>query len=326
MERVLQEQTNFFASLEDLLGSKLVPLSCARAGMVLGLSSLGLKRMDEILVAPFMCQAVIGALSRTAFPSMNISDKTKAIMVFHQFGFPQKMDEIIKEAKRKDWIVVNDAANTIFSTFQGKPLIDYGDFTVLSFSKVYPCLLGGAFWTADRNLFLKIQAQVASFQKSHEPYVLKAYDILRKYRDGLLGETQEAEIAAIYGFLPTVVTFPKVSLQFLPATKEGIEKDNDRRRTLLKIAAKYFSKQIPLCEGCDVIATGVPIAVPRNLELISAGIKKVFNEEVPVLHFDYNRNMLKPDYRKALVIGFDASMTEEKMQRMCEYIQKEMGV
>jgi hypothetical protein len=62
------------------------------------------------------------------------------------------------------------------------------------------------------------------------------------------------------------------------------------------------------------------LAERDQLEQIPLKIKSVLNVEVPVLHFDFSRNMLKPDYRKSLVIGCHKDWTEDTVIRICELI------
>ena len=60
----------FFEVLSKEINKEIYPFSSARAAMVYSLRAMGLNRMDEILVPPYLSHCVISALSRTSFPSM----------------------------------------------------------------------------------------------------------------------------------------------------------------------------------------------------------------------------------------------------------------
>jgi len=41
----------------------------------------------------------------------------------------------------------------------------------------------------------------------------------------------------------------------------------------------------------------------------------------PVLHFDYAQNMLKPDYRKALVVGCHEGWSEDRIRVIFQIVK-----
>jgi len=313
----------FFNSLSELIGSDVIPFSCARAAMVYGLRALGLKRMDEVLVPPYLGHCVLSALGKAAFPTMTASCHTKGILVFHQFGYPQRVNFIDEVAKRNDWIIINDCANSIFSYYEGERIIGWGDFSVLSFSKIYPCILGGALISSRTDIYNTVNADHNSLSRKHREYVDMAYKILEKAKRNLLGEEVDFEVDAAYGYLPELVSFPSKSLTSLPDSVQEIETDTNHRRKLLSIISSYFPDRVPECSECDVVPFAVPISGEiAQLEQISYKIKQTMGVNVPVLHFDFSRNMLSPDYKKAMVIGCHSEWTEELVTAICETISK----
>ncbi len=319
------QENTFFHIMETALGMKIMPFSCARAAMVLGLQFLGFKRSDEVLIPPFMCQAVVAALSRVCFPAMKVSKRTRGVVVYHQFGFPQKIDFIEKTARNKGWVIINDCCDSIFSKKDSAFIAQWGDFTVLSFPKVYSSILGGGFISSDKKLFKAVEKYCAFHRQRHKLYVRRAYDTLLRYQKNPLADGKDIEIASVYGFLPTVVTFPQQSLRFLPKTSCEFEKDILRRKDFLKIITDYFPDEVPDFRQCDVVPTAVPLAIKgQDLILLTDKIKKRLGHELSVLHFDYQRNMLKPDYQKSLVLSCAKNFTHENIVEICELIRKEI--
>ncbi len=319
------KENAFFSIFESALGMKIIPFSCGRSAMVAGLQSLRFKRMDEVFVPPFLCQAVISALSKVAFPAMMVSKRTKAILVYHQFGFPQRINLIEKIAHKNGWTIINDCCDSIFSSSDNKFVVGWGDFTVLSFPKVYSSVLGGGFISSDKKLFIAVEKYCASRRREHEPYVRRAYQTLVRYQKNPLNEAKDIEIAGVYGFLPMVVAFPEQSLRFLPQTSSAIKEDILRRKNFLKIIADYFPSGVPDIRRCDVVPSAVPVFVKgKDLALLSNKIKKSLGFEVPVLHFDYERNIFKPNYQKSLVISCGKNFTQANIVEICEFISKEI--
>lgn len=75
-----------------------------------------------------------------------ITDNTKVIVLVHYAGVSCEMDKIMKIARDHGIVVVEDAAQCIFASYQKKPLGSIGDFGCLSFheTKNIQCGEGGA--------------------------------------------------------------------------------------------------------------------------------------------------------------------------------------
>ena len=75
-----------------------------------------------------------------------ITDKTAAIMVVHYAGVACEMDKILEIAKKHDLMVIEDAAQGVMSSYNGKALGTIGDLGCYSFheTKNYSMGEGGA--------------------------------------------------------------------------------------------------------------------------------------------------------------------------------------
>lgn len=83
-----------------------------------------------------------------------ITDKTKAIVPVHYAGVACEMDTIMAIAARHKLLVIEDAAQAIFSTYKGRPLGSIGHLAALSFheTKNIICGEGGALLVNDEKL------------------------------------------------------------------------------------------------------------------------------------------------------------------------------
>ncbi len=290
------------------------------------MQALGFTRRDEILVPPYLGHCVLSALARTSFPAMAPSSVTKGILVFHQFGYPQQLDEIQKVAAKNKWFIINDCANTIFSVYKGKRVTDWGDFTMLSFPKLYACLLGGGLiWHKSGGGGI-LGEKYETLWASQAARAQNPYEILHKAQENAFGRETEFEIDAVFGYLPKLVAFPPQALAALPDTREEIQQDIERRKRLLKIIYSYFPKSVPSHPESDVVPFAVPIGGnAAQLEQLSQELKDELLVDVPVLHFDFARNMLDPRYRKALVVGCHRDWTEDWVIQTCEYLKERLN-
>ncbi len=75
-----------------------------------------------------------------------ITKRTKAILVVHYSGFSCDLDKILKIAKKHNLFVIEDAAQSILSTYKNKKLGSIGDIATISFheTKNIHCGQGGA--------------------------------------------------------------------------------------------------------------------------------------------------------------------------------------
>jgi dTDP-4-amino-4,6-dideoxygalactose transaminase len=75
-----------------------------------------------------------------------ITKKTKAIVIVHYAGVSCNMDPIVAIAKKYKLYIIEDAAQAILSSYNGRPLGSIGDFATISFheTKNVHCGEGGA--------------------------------------------------------------------------------------------------------------------------------------------------------------------------------------
>ncbi|MBW4080589.1 UDP-4-amino-4,6-dideoxy-N-acetyl-beta-L-altrosamine transaminase [Paenibacillus sp. S150] len=66
----------------------------------------------------------------------NITEKTKAIIPVHFTGQPAELDEIIKIAREKKLVVIEDAAHALGAKYKNRSIGSIGDMTMFSFHPV----------------------------------------------------------------------------------------------------------------------------------------------------------------------------------------------
>lgn len=85
-----------------------------------------------------------------------INNKTKGCIITHLYGFPNKMDEILKICKKNKIKIIEDLAQSHLASYKNKLVGTFGDISILSF---YPTKNlgalgdGGAVITNKKNLF-----------------------------------------------------------------------------------------------------------------------------------------------------------------------------
>lgn len=169
--------TKFESSFAEYIGSEhsIAASNCTTA-LHLALKSLGIGPGDEVIcpaltfISPIHMVALSGAspvLVDIEEDSWNLSpakikeaitERTKAILVVHSFGHAARMDEISDIAREKGLFVIEDVAEALGGTFQGKMLGSFGDISCFSFfaNKMLTCGEGGMALTRQKPLFEKM--------------------------------------------------------------------------------------------------------------------------------------------------------------------------
>ena len=165
-------------------------LQSGTAAIHLGLQLLGVKQNDEVLCQSLTFIASINpvlylgakpvfigsekdtwnmcpvALEEAIQNRLKNDIQPKAILIVHLYGMPAKMNEIIAISKKYNIPILEDAAEALGSTYQGKSSGTFGTFGILSFNgnKIITTSGGGALITHSEHykkqaIFLATQAK-----------------------------------------------------------------------------------------------------------------------------------------------------------------------
>ena len=203
----------FEKDLETCLNTdvKVAALSAGTAALHLALIQCGVTHADEVICQSMTFSASANpiaycgatpifidsekdtwnmcpvALEEAIQDRISKGKKPKAIVVVHLYGMPAKMDEITTIAEKYEISVIEDAAEALGSTYQGKACGTFGRFGILSFNgnKIITTSGGGALVChsqedKDRAVFLSTQArdEAPHYQHSHIGYNYRMSNIV----------------------------------------------------------------------------------------------------------------------------------------------------
>lgn len=173
-DNALKYMTIFEDSVCEYLGVKhAIGTHCCTLALHLACAAIGLKAGDEVIVTDHSWIATAYAVAYTGakcvFVDIDpetlcidpdkieeaITEKTKAIMLVHNFGIPARMDEIMNIAKKHDLRVIEDAAPALGAKYKGTKVGTIGDIGCISFqgAKIGVSSEGGVFVTNDDHLY-----------------------------------------------------------------------------------------------------------------------------------------------------------------------------
>ncbi|MEC8074474.1 MAG: DegT/DnrJ/EryC1/StrS family aminotransferase [Pseudomonadota bacterium] len=165
-----------------------VAVSNGTAALEIAIKSLGLKKNSEVLIPSFSIISTTNAVLKNNLKpvlvdadldtwNMNvektinkITSKTKAIIITHIYGLPVNLKKIIKVAKNKKIIIIEDAAEVIGLKYNNKICGSFGDISTFSFyaNKHITTGEGGMICTNIKKYYEKCKSlRNLSFSKSY---------------------------------------------------------------------------------------------------------------------------------------------------------------
>lgn len=151
--------------------------SSGTSALNIALASCGIGAGDEVIIPPFTfvasMEAVILAGAVPVFADIDktlclnpqavesaITERTKAVMPVHMCGSMADIEKIQEICTKNNLILIEDACQSVGSTFKGKHLGTFGHMGCFSFDpvKTITCGEGGAVITNDKELYLKADA------------------------------------------------------------------------------------------------------------------------------------------------------------------------
>jgi len=280
---------------------------------------------SEILVPQWMCTSLYQSMHKKIFPTLTPSKNTRGVMVYHQYGFPQDMDVIMDIAEQRNWFVIENCSNVYESYYKGRKLGSFGLATIFSFSKMFASILGGALFTKNKDLIdlakekLKTENNFILSRLAHVSRIFSSKDSYNFWN-------QIQEMA--YNRIDTMGKISNISHKIINRElKNGAMQQRQKNGAMQQRQKNYhllleMFKDYDYFEGLEIQV--VPYVVPliakeKQLEVIKNKLRSS-NIFTDIYHFDVNRNLLNPNFKKCIWIPVHQGISESKMLWICNLI------
>jgi len=153
-----------------------ISFNSGRSGLMAILDAFRIKERDEILLQAFTCNSAVNPIlhfgAKPVFVDIDetinldpedlekkITSKSKIVMIQHTFGWPAKIDEILKIARENNLYLIEDCAHSLGVKYKGRYCGTFGDAAFFSFGrdKIISSVYGGMVGTNDEKLAEKIK-------------------------------------------------------------------------------------------------------------------------------------------------------------------------
>ena len=275
-----------------------------------------LNKSSQVLVPHWLGTWVYMTMHHFCFPTTTMSKDVKGMMVYHQWGFPQKMEKIMAFAKKHDLFVLEDCAHGFRSSYRGKRIGMFGDESIWSFAKFFPSVVGGAVYTKDAALLDFIKK---SYQKSDAALEKKVFNhLIRTNRHPTTGALRE--IARNYAIYPELFSCPSYARKAVAKmlASGALEKRQENFRLLRE--AFWGKAEERLLEDSEVSPWVVPLFFGNKNKEVAAALRKR-GIESGVYHFDVNRNMLAPNFVECVAVPCHQGVSSAVIGSMIDTIR-----
>jgi perosamine synthetase len=173
----------FVKKFEEMLSSKVnhthgIAVSSGTAALEIAIAALDIGEGDEVILPSHTIISCAQAIVKNrATPVLidnelktwnmdvsqiegKITNKTKAIMIVHLYGFPVDMDPILIIAKKYNLYIIEDTAQMLGQTYKNHPCGSFGDISTFSFypNKVITTGEGGMCVTSNPEIARKCRS------------------------------------------------------------------------------------------------------------------------------------------------------------------------
>lgn len=143
----------------------------ARNCLYLLLKALKIGEGDEVIIPAYTCLSIprtiqeVGAtpvyidcestsvnMSSTIIRE-NVSSNTKLIYIIHAYGISANLKEICEIAKENNILIVEDISHSYYTEYQHERLGTFGDFTIVSLTKLLINYQGAIIATDDKDIY-----------------------------------------------------------------------------------------------------------------------------------------------------------------------------
>lgn len=301
-----------------------------RTGIFLTLMAAGLKREDEILVPYYMSKCVLNTIIEAGgMPSYRATDRTRAVILFHQWGYPQDFAKL--EPAFRNMLVIEDCANSLWGRTGRRAVGTLGDVAIFSLAKIFKMTYAGAIRVNNKDWLGAVKGMIerpASWRSVMESFLGEL-----AYLDGAAYPPEKVRDQGhhmrIKRWHDSFLVYPSCDTVrgCLPLSADDVagvfRKQNSRFRFLLG-----QSRQPSCLLPGDEVERLAPICFPvlsdddRFLQRVDEWLRSqgIFTG---IYHFDINRNMLGPCYKKCVPVPLQASLPEGVLENFAKQFKGE---
>lgn len=273
---------------------------------------------SEVLVPRWVCLAFYNTLQKVCFPTLQGSSALRGVVVYHQYGFPQRLDLIAQRCRDRGLFLIENCVNCAFDRPSPHGMGETGLASIFSLPKMYRTVLGGALVTRDPSL----KAFCDPYFREDESWIGRLSRVARRINESPLRLCSPRFHEMIYAL-------SDYGRRALPSDIVLLERDfvDDAiaRRKANYARLRHEFSDTPFFTGLepDVIPYAVPLFGPPEFLSRLATRLSERGWESGIYHFDAARNVFEPDFVPCVPLPIHQGLTRELTDTLIETICSE---
>jgi hypothetical protein len=279
---------------------------------------------SEVLVPQWLGIPVYQQITNYAFPVLSCTPRTRAILAYHQYGFPQDMDRILDFATANHLTVIEDCAHAAESFYKNQRLGTLGEYAIYSFSKFAFCFaLGGVrFGQTDFSGYLDMAV-------TRQPGLLRPAINLFKLIDefNLSHDPPRMQATMTRGRIAAYSLYG----ESVAPSKQAIALWKKKGPSELATRRKYFAylrertRDWGICDHLEtdgVAPYAIPVRLPDDKAQVLVARLQEQRIHTGIYRFDMNRCLLAPDFVPCVLLPCHGGISEAEFDKIVEVVRQ----
>ncbi len=295
---------------KDMKTANVFLTSSGRAAIILSLTAAKINRHDEVFIPRFLSACVLSSISQCGHPTLKFTKDTKAVLLHHQWGFPQDFPVIQKVLNNRKVLIIEDCAHGLWGETSGVKIGEFGDTAIFSLAKIFEITYAGAIKINNKK-YLKEIIKRLNYKISPREYweaVRGEWTYLNFYRKPIKERNQPDFQVNLQKWYSTFLIYPALKriIGKLPRNREELKEVFKKQNNNFLFLLKNLKNKSFLLNG-DCLEEMAPLCYPffSKDESILMKVDNWLRKRgiyTGIYHFDINRNMFKQNFKKSVPI------------------------
>jgi DegT/DnrJ/EryC1/StrS aminotransferase family len=276
---------------------------------------------SEVLVPQWLGIPVYQQITNYAFPVLSCTQRTRAILVYHQYGFPQDIDRIRDFAASHKLTLIEDCAHAAGRFYRNQAV---GDYAIYSFSKFAFCFALGGVSFSEADFCAHLDMMVAR----QPPLLRPAINLFKLIDEWNLAQDPPRMAAAMTR--ARIAAYSLYGESFAPS-RRAVALWNDSGPGELATRRKYFaylrerSRDWGIgdhLETDDIAPYAIPVRVAEDKAPVLVARLQEEGVHTGIYRFDMNRCLLAPDFVPCVLLPCHGGIAEVEFDKIVEIVRR----
>ncbi len=273
----------------------------------------------ELLAPRWACRSLYNTLHKACFPTLQDSAAVRGVLVYHQYGFPQRLDRIAQRCRDRGLFLIENNVNCVFDGPPPGGMGEAGLAAIYSFPKMFRTVLGGALVARDPELAAFCRDY---FRDNDEPWIGRLSRAARRFAEAFPGRGSQRLQEMTYGVCDYGRNAAPADVALLRA--DFAAGSVARRKANYALLRREFAG-MPFFVNLepDVIPYVVPLFGPAKFLARLAARLSALGGESGVYHFDAARDVFEPNFVPCVPLPVHQGVDPNHMDLLVGTIRRE---